>query len=155
MNNTRNRVRLIESQLRSVIKESVKQVLSELAWKPSVNAADKTRSESGDMDSPLYWKNQCLQMLKAIEQSINEDEWESIPDGIDFLQICYDYHKSTIRNMLDQNQQTAQQRTFGHNVDTRVQQQKQNNLSMQQQMANRTRQQVMNRQQNKFSGQAQ
>ena len=33
MNNTRNRVRLTESQLRSVIEESVNQILSELDWK--------------------------------------------------------------------------------------------------------------------------
>ena len=41
MNNTRNRVRLTESQLRNVIKESVKQVLSELDWKTYANAAKK------------------------------------------------------------------------------------------------------------------
>ena len=44
MNNTRNRVRLTESQLHNVIKESVKQVLSELDWKTYANAANKMRS---------------------------------------------------------------------------------------------------------------
>ena len=47
MNNTRNRVRLTESQLHNVITESVKQVLSELDWKTYANAAKKA-SERGE-----------------------------------------------------------------------------------------------------------
>lgn len=43
MNNTRNRIRMTESQLHNVIKESVKQVLSELDWKTYQNAAIKAK----------------------------------------------------------------------------------------------------------------
>lgn len=39
MHNTRNKVRLTSSQLHNVIKESVRQVLSELDWKTYANAA--------------------------------------------------------------------------------------------------------------------
>ena len=53
MKNTRNKVRLTESQLHNVIKESVKQVLTELDWKTYANAANKMRRERGDAD---YWK---------------------------------------------------------------------------------------------------
>lgn len=50
MNNTRNRVRLTESQLHNVIKESVKQVLSELNWKTYQNAAKKSHLKTLDND---------------------------------------------------------------------------------------------------------
>ena len=45
MNNTRNRVRLTESKLHSVIKESVKQVLSELDWKTYDSAMRKAAAK--------------------------------------------------------------------------------------------------------------
>lgn len=48
----KNIVRLTESQLRGIVKESVKQVISELDWKTYANAANKMRSERGDSD---YW----------------------------------------------------------------------------------------------------
>lgn len=44
----KNRIRLTESQLHSVIKESVKQVLSELDWKTYANAAKKSYEQGRD-----------------------------------------------------------------------------------------------------------
>ncbi len=41
----KNRIRLTESQLHSIIKESVKQVLSELDWKTYANAANKRQAQ--------------------------------------------------------------------------------------------------------------
>lgn len=46
--NKNNIVRLTESQLHQVIKESVKQVLSELDWKTYANAARKANSNGDD-----------------------------------------------------------------------------------------------------------
>lgn len=43
-----NRIRLTESQLHKVIKESVKQVLSELDWKTFANAAKVAREKGRD-----------------------------------------------------------------------------------------------------------
>lgn len=51
MNNTRNRVRLTESQLHNVIKESVKQVLSELDWKTYANASRKRKEQGKDQNA--------------------------------------------------------------------------------------------------------
>ena len=45
MSNTRNIVRFTDSKLRSVIKESVKQVLSELDWKTYDSAMRKTAAK--------------------------------------------------------------------------------------------------------------
>ena len=68
MNNTRNRVRLTESQLHNVIKESVKQVLSELDWKTYANAANKMRRERGDAD---YWKERGEKFPNTISKAAN------------------------------------------------------------------------------------
>lgn len=46
--NMKNRIRLTESQLHRVIKESVKQVLSELDWKTYANAAKKRALQGND-----------------------------------------------------------------------------------------------------------
>lgn len=48
MKNTRNKVRLTESQLHNVIMESVKQVLTELDWKTYANAAKKAYEKGRD-----------------------------------------------------------------------------------------------------------
>ena len=48
MKNTRNKVRLTESQLHNVIMESVKQVLTELDWKTYANAAKKSYEQGRD-----------------------------------------------------------------------------------------------------------
>ena len=52
MNN--NRIRLTESQLHKLIKESVKQVLSELDWKTYANAANK-RQAQGHWNRAVYF----------------------------------------------------------------------------------------------------
>jgi len=49
MKNTRNKVRLTESQLHQVIKESVKKVLSELDWKTKQAAADERQRRNNDV----------------------------------------------------------------------------------------------------------
>jgi hypothetical protein len=52
----RHKVRLTESKLHRIIKESVKAVLNELDWKTYMNAARK-RKEQGDKIRDLYRKN--------------------------------------------------------------------------------------------------
>lgn len=47
--NNNNRIRLTESQLRNVIKESVKQILSELDWKTQQWAADERERRNNDV----------------------------------------------------------------------------------------------------------
>lgn len=66
MNNTRNRVRLTEGQLHNVIKESVKQVLSELDWKTYANA-EKKMSERGTN----YWRGMGEKCPDAISKAAN------------------------------------------------------------------------------------
>lgn len=78
MNNTRNRVRLTESQLRSVIKESVKQVLSELDWKTYQNAAKKSHLKALDNDdmSDNEYHNELdksRRFRQAAEDAFNRD----------------------------------------------------------------------------------
>ena len=68
MKNTRNKVRLTESQLHNVIKESIKQVLSELDWKTYANAADKMSRERGDAD---YWKEKGEKFPNTISKAAN------------------------------------------------------------------------------------
>lgn len=68
MKNTRNKVRLTESQLHNVIKESVKQVLTELDWKTYANAANKMRRERGDAD---YWKEKGEKFPNNISKAAN------------------------------------------------------------------------------------
>ena len=48
INMGKNIVRLTESQLRGIVKESVKQVISELNWKTYANAAKKAREQGRD-----------------------------------------------------------------------------------------------------------
>lgn len=57
MNNTKNKVRLTESQLHNIIKESVKQVLSELDWKTYANAEKKALEKFNDAHSPYNYKD--------------------------------------------------------------------------------------------------
>lgn len=52
MKNSKNKVRLTESQLHNVIRESVKQVLSELNWKTYANA-ERKMSKRGNT---AYWR---------------------------------------------------------------------------------------------------
>ena len=66
MNNTRNKVRLTESQLHNVIKESVKKILSELDWKTYANAEKKTRTTQGNTD---YWKEKGEKWFDAISKA--------------------------------------------------------------------------------------
>ena len=65
MKNTRNKVRLTESQLHNVIMESVKQVLTELDWKTYANAAKKSY-EKGRDDSGWNFS-------RAAERELNKE----------------------------------------------------------------------------------
>ena len=58
-NMNKNRIRLTESQLHSIIKESVKQVLSELDWKTYANAANK-RQAQGNWQSADSLRDQMV-----------------------------------------------------------------------------------------------
>ena len=59
MKNTKNMVRLTESQLHNVINESVKQVLSELNWKTLYNAEKKAINVIRDVLRPCNG-GECL-----------------------------------------------------------------------------------------------
>lgn len=75
----KNRIRLSESQLHRVIKESVKQVLSELDWKTYANAASK-RYNQGKYDN-------AEELGKAARDAFNRDY------GYDKHYRDYDYDK--------------------------------------------------------------
>ena len=78
MKNTRNKVRLTESQLHNVIKESVKQVLSELDWKTYQNAAKKSHLkalDNDDMSNNEYYNelDRNRRFRQAAEDAFNRD----------------------------------------------------------------------------------
>jgi hypothetical protein len=101
-------IQLTEGEIKQIITESVKYILN----------------ENCNMNSPLYWKNTCLQYIKAIEQEINSDYWEDIPSVIDGLQMCYDNYKKTTANI---SQQALQQR-MQQQPQQRMQQQPQQRM---------------------------
>ena len=70
----KNRIRLTESQLHNLIKESARQILSELDWKTYANAAKKRYSQ-GDFDK-------FHDLRRASEDAFNKkygynDEWDA------------------------------------------------------------------------------
>lgn len=75
---TTNKIRLSESQLHNVIKESVKQVLSELNWKTYQNAAKKSHLKALDNDdmSDNEYHNELdrsRRFRQAAEDAFNRD----------------------------------------------------------------------------------
>lgn len=80
MKNTLNRVRLTESQLHNVIKESVRQVLSEMNWKTYQSAAKKAHLRACDdidprKDNDKYQKElgRSIDFRKAAENAFNNE----------------------------------------------------------------------------------
>lgn len=196
--NNKQTIRLTESQLHQVIKESVKKVINE-AYLPQQNTQQfqvsnqQTPSNQSSKFSrvcpncgfdkllptykfcpkchqPLPWakqeteeeqRNRVVRIMQAkakelyglIEKSLDRRDLNT---AWKLSQALTNYFQKIVQQPTQQAQAYQQpQNALGQNIDTRVQQQMQNNSSMQQQMANRIRQQVMNRLQNKFSGQPQ
>lgn len=92
MKNTRNKVRLTESQLHNVIRESVKKVLSELDWKTYANAAnkrykqffDKVSTEGCESAREFASKHSFTPLInKAVETS--RDLYGGMDDDYDFF----------------------------------------------------------------------
>lgn len=74
-----NKVRLTESQLHSVIKESVRQMLSELDWKTYINAAKKRHDQYERLSKQPYMRNfasdyadKSHELLKHAEKTFNQ-----------------------------------------------------------------------------------
>jgi hypothetical protein len=74
-----NKVRLTESQLRTVIKESVRQMLSELDWKTYINAAKKRHDQYERLSKQPYMRNLASdyadkkhELLKHAEKAFNQ-----------------------------------------------------------------------------------
>lgn len=97
MKNTRNKVRLTESQLHNVIKESVKQVLTELDWKTYQNAAKKAHlialDDIDDRDNEAYQKmlSKSARFRRAAEDAFNRDY------GTDNTKLRSDMHGASKR----------------------------------------------------------
>lgn len=70
MKNTRNRVRLTESQLHQVIKESVRQVLSELDWKTYQSAYEKQHARGYEKNHPMRVRDKAFK--KAARKAFND-----------------------------------------------------------------------------------
>lgn len=74
-----NKVRLTESQLHSVIEESVKRMLSELDWKTYANAAKKRHDQYERLSKQPYMRNfasdyadKSHELLKHAEKAFNQ-----------------------------------------------------------------------------------
>ena len=95
--------RLTESQLRSVVKESVKQVLSELDWKTYDNAARKRYDQwakyywRGDEEDKKNFKS-YEKLMGAAKDAFDRDYGYSDEDGYlktDINDYCSDHHIQT------------------------------------------------------------
>jgi hypothetical protein len=64
-------VKLTESDLHRIIKESINNVLTELDWKTYANAEKKMRGERGDAD---YWRNKGVRGFDSIRKAANARE---------------------------------------------------------------------------------
>ena len=76
MKNTKNMVRLTESQLHNVINESVKQVLSELNWKTLYNAEKKAYEKWKNADNfnkGTRYYNLIPKLRKARQKAFNDE----------------------------------------------------------------------------------
>ena len=111
----KNRIRLTESQLHNIIKESVKQMLSELDWKTYDNAARKKY----DQWAKYYWRGdeedkknfKSYERLKdAARDAFDRDYGYSDEDG---------YLKTDINNCCsDERIQTHPVKPNGHDFET-------------------------------------
>ena len=68
----KNVIRLTESQLREMISESVKNIISELDWKTYRNAAEKNKEREGEYEE-MWWKIQ-----QQIDNAVKRDDWETV-----------------------------------------------------------------------------
>lgn len=66
MRNNKRTIRLTESDLHRVIKESVKQCLTELDWKTYANAANKSSKRSGIS----YWRDKGYDLPDAFKKAV-------------------------------------------------------------------------------------
>ena len=94
----KNRIRLTESQLHKVIKESVKQVLSELDWKTYANAAEKAKERWSntfdDKKSRQKYRDMWDKFDKASEKTFNDEygtsKYHYTTDGINNIHHNWD-----------------------------------------------------------------
>ena len=99
----KNIVRLTESQLRGIVKESVKQVSSELDWKTYANAARKRKAQwdryywrNDDEDKKNY--NSYQKLMNAARDAFDRDYGYSDEDGYlktDIDNYCSDHRIQT------------------------------------------------------------
>lgn len=64
-------IRLTESDLHQMVKESVNKILSELDWKTYANAEKKARGTMGDAD---YWREKGVKGFDAIRNAAHQRE---------------------------------------------------------------------------------
>ena len=111
----KNRIKLTESQLHKIIKESVRQMLSELDWKTLDNAARKREAQW----AKYYWRgdeedkknfNSYLRLKDAARDAFDRDYGYSDEDG---------YLKTDINNCCsDERIQTHPVKPNGHDFET-------------------------------------
>ena len=64
-------IRLTESDLHNIVKESVNKILTELDWKTLANAEKKARGVMGDVD---YWREKGVKGFDAVRNAGHQRE---------------------------------------------------------------------------------
>lgn len=111
----KNRVRLTESQLHRVIKESVEQVLTEMKWKTMHDAYrqayDTGREEQGERIGKLYrdmydqdekWSPSIRNMLGRGSSYDNERHLHRDDETGDYLEVNSPFHGNDLWNDEDE-----------------------------------------------------